>query len=178
MSKYAKEVNKLLKAIKQGDTSVFDKLFDLTANHLIGVAAYYLENKSFCEDVVADVFEKVFIYIYTYDEEQDGYNWMCKITENVARGYNRKYSKELSLFEVGAVRETKQELQTDEIRFDVSSAIDKLDSESRELIYQRYYFDRSYEDIGKALNLTKSAVKKRIDKILIKLKKIIENGKL
>lgn len=175
MSKYAKDVNKLLKAIKKGDTSKFDKLFDLTANHLLGVARYYLENKSYFEDVVTDVFEKVFIYIYAYDENQDGYNWMCKITENVAHDYNRKLPQELPLFEVSE-QDIKQELRIDELYLDVSLAVDKLDRESREMVFKRFYFDQSYEEIGKDFNLTKSAVKKRIDKILIKLKKLLKTG--
>ena len=176
MSKYAKEVNKLLNAIKRGHISKFDKLFDLTANHLLGVARYYLENRSYCEDVVADVFEKIFIYIYAYDEKQDGYNWMCKITENVAHDYNKRFFQEVSLFDACPERDIKQELRIDELYLDVSLAVDKLDPESRELVYKRFYFDRSYEDIGKDYNLTKSAVKKRIDKILIKLKKILKTG--
>lgn len=176
MSKYAKDVNKLLNAIKKGATSKFDKLFDLTANHLLGVAKYYLENKSYCEDVVADVFEKIFIYIHAYNENQDGYNWMCKITENVAHDYNRKIPQELSFFEISSERDIRQEFRIDELYLDVSLAVDKLDSESREMIYKRFYFDQSYEAIGRDFNLTKSAVKKRIDKILIKLKKILKTG--
>lgn len=176
MSKYAKVVNKLLHAIKKGAASKFDKLFDLTANHLLGVARYYLDDKSYCEDVVAEVFEKIFRYIHAYDENQDGYNWMCKITENVAHDYNRRVLQEFALAEVGSKLNIKQELRIHEEYLDLSLAVDSLDPESRDLVYQRFYFERSYEDIGRDLNLTKSAVKKRMDKILVKLKNLLKSG--
>lgn len=175
MSRYAKEVNKLLIAIKNGDTSKFNKLFGLTANHLISIAKYYLDNKSYCEDVVNDAFIKIFKYIHSYDESKDGYNWMCKITENIAREYNSKKAEEIPLSEVETV--LKHEVKISEEKLDLSRAIENLDPVNRELISQYYFFDRTFEDIGKDFNLTKSAVKKRIDKILIELRRFIEKGK-
>lgn len=176
MSKYAKDVNKLLKAIKKGATSKFDKLFDLTANHLLGVARFYLENKSYCEDVVADAFEKIFIYIHAYDEKQDGYNWMCKITENIARDYNEAYSQEISLSEIFSPQTTGQDLVIDDAYLDLSRAFDTLDPNSRELLYKHFFFEQSYENLAKEYNVTKNAIKKRVDKILNKIKEFIDFG--
>lgn len=174
MSKYAKEINRLLKAIKQGDISKFDQLFECTANHLIGVARYYLSNKSYGEDVVTDVYERVFKYIQSYDDNQDGYNWLCKITENIAHDYNELYSKEVALSEIDSNQRVGRDLRFEDAYMDLSRAFDTLDSDSRELLYKHFFFEQSYGELAKEYNVTKNAIKKRVDKILIKIKNFLE----
>lgn len=174
MSKYEKDVNKLLKAIKNGDISKFGQLFECTANHLVGVARYYLIDKSYHDDVVAEAYERMLKYINSYDESQDGYNWMCKITENVAHDYNGLYAKELALSEIDLNQRTAADLRFEDAYLDLSRAFDTLDPECRDLLYKYYFFEYSYGELAKEYNVTKNAIKKRIDRILNKIKKFIE----
>ncbi|MCH5148784.1 MAG: RNA polymerase sigma factor [Clostridiales bacterium] len=174
MSRYAKEVNKYLVAIKKGDKTKYQPLFDLTANHLLGVAAYYLKDRSYCEDVVSIVFEKIFKYIDTYQEGHDAFNWICKIAENTARDINDTYKVEVALDnQIASYNRETDEAVYDE-NLDITSAIDKLDSIDREIVYGYYFFDKTYQKIAEELNLAKSTVKKRMDKILIKLKDFLK----
>lgn len=139
MSRYAKEVNKYLVAIKKGDKSKYQPLFDLTANHLLGVAAYYLKDRSYCEDVVSIVFEKIFKHIDTYEEGHDAYNWICKITENTAHDINESLKDEIALDNLIPQYDRELDLTVYDENLDVTSAIDKLDSVDREIVYG-YYF--------------------------------------
>ena len=174
MSRYAKDVNKYLVAIKKGDKSKYQPLFDLTANHLLGVAAYYLTDRSYCEDVVSIVFEKIFRYIDTYKEGHDAYNWICRITENTAHDINDALKDEVALDSLipSSGREICETVYDEKL--DVTRAIDKLDSIDREIVYGYYFFDKTYQQIAEKLNLTKSTVKKRMDKILMKLKNYLK----
>ena len=182
MSVYAKEVNEYLSAIKHGDKAKFKQLFELVSPLLLGVARYYLVDKSYCEDVVSEVFQKINLYIDSYDESKDGYNWICRITENVAYNFNNKFSKNPDNTDLDSVlRETAlmddAEILMDdaESRVDLFRAIDKLDPESRELINQHFFLGKSFKEIGGEIHLSKMGVKKKIDKILSKLKIFIEN---
>lgn len=82
MSLLKKEVNQYLLSLKQGDMNAFEKLYNATAHHLIIIARNNLSNKSYVEEVLDDVYLKVMHYINSFDQGKDGYNWMCKITEN------------------------------------------------------------------------------------------------
>lgn len=179
MSRYAKDVNKYLVAIKKGDKSKFQQLFDLTANHLLGVAVYYLHDRSYCEDVVSTVYEKIFKYIHTYNEGGDGYNWMCKIVKTTAYDVNNALRDEIPLENVlpsygSRIAELVYDVSAYDEHLDLTIAIDKLAPIDREMIYSYYYFDRPYQKIAQEMNLTKSTVKKRMDKILKQLKKFLE----
>lgn len=177
MSVYAKEVNKYLIAIKNGDESKFKPLYDLIANHIKGVARYYLNDKSYCDDVTIEVFQKIFLYINSYDENRDGYNWLCRIAQNIAYSYNEKYAHELNKTEIAAAATLADIEKNTEEKLDLFRAIDNLDPDSREVIYLHFFLGNSFKEIGDKLNLSKAGVKKRIDKSLAKLKIFIETGK-
>lgn len=174
MSKYAKEVNKYLVAIKKGDKSKYQPLFDLIANHLLGVAAYYLKDKSYCEDVVSIVFAKIFKYIHTYKEGHDAYNWICRITENTAHDINDALKDEVALDSLIPTYNREIDETIYDENLDVTMAIDKLEPIDKEIVYGYYFFDKTYQQIAKELNIAKSTVKRRMENILIKLKDFLK----
>lgn len=175
MSIYAKEVNKYLIAIKHGDQTMFDPLFELIGNHVTGVARYYLSDKSYCDDVTAEVFQKIFLYINAYDEGRDGYNWICRIAQNIAYDYNEKTAKDIQTTGIAAACGIASDNHTDE-KLDLFCAIDSLEPDSRELIYLHFFLGNSFQEIADKLHMSKAGVKKRIDKILSTLKIFMEHG--
>ena len=175
MSIYAKEVNDYLSAIKHGDNSKFKPLYEMIASRILGVARYYLVDRSYCEDVVSEVFQKVYLYINSYDESKDGYSWICRITRNVAFNFNNKIMQNPDSVESDSALIEETLTEDAERRVDILRAIDKLDPESREIVYLRYYLRNTYQEIGDKLHISKVAVKKKIDKILLKLKNYIVN---
>ena len=177
MSIYAKEVNKYLTALQNGDATQFKPLYEAMQTHVMGIARYYLIDKSYCEDVTSEVFQKIFLYVNSYTENTDGYNWICRITENIAYDYNSRMpppSADPAKIDLVA-REFAISDDTEE-KLDLFRAIDSLEPDSRELIYLRYFLGKTYQEIGEKLNISKVAVKKKIDKILSKLKIFIETG--
>ena len=176
MSIYAKEINKYLTAIKHGDVTMFDPLFELFSNHVNGIARYYLTDKSYCEDVTAEVFQKIFFYINSYDEGKDGYNWICRIAQHIAYNYNEKAAKGIQVTEIAAAKGIAEpDRHTDE-KIDLFRAIDNLEPDSRELIYMHFFLGNSFKEIGDKLHMCKAGVKKRIDKIISTLKIFMEHG--
>lgn len=169
MSKYAKEVNKCLVKIKHGYKSHYKDLFDLTWNHLSFVAKFYLNNKSNSDDVVMESYERVMKYINSYKEGSDGYNWLCKITEMVAYAYNEKESvfDRSNTIESVEIKDFTEEIET---KIDLDNVINRLDSESRDIIKCYFYLGMTYEEIGNKVGKTKSAICKRIKLILQDIK--------
>ena len=176
MSSFAKDVNKLLIAIKKGDKSAFKALYNLIANHVRGVARYYLVDKTYSEDVVVETFQKIYLYINSYKEGKDGYNWICKTTQNIAINYNTKFLANVST-ETITNHGTDEYEKNSEEKIDLFRAIDRLHPENREIIYKYYFLDKTMQEIAIEHHLSKSGVKKRIDKILKQLKVFIESGK-
>lgn len=170
MFKYASDVNKYLLAFQQGDRTYVHDLFELTANHLKGVARLYLINKSFDDDAISIAFAKVLAYIHSYDPTQDGYNWLCKIVQNVAYTINECERK----MQEGEMRFAQERMTNsydaafDEAEFFMD--IEKLNDTDQFIAHQRFYLDQPMETIGDDLNISKVAVFQRIKNFCKKLK--------
>lgn len=177
MSRYGKEVNKCLKKVQKGDKTQMGQLFELTANHLRGVAFMYLSDKSYCDDVVSDAYCKVMQYIDSFDPKQDGYNWLCKITERTAYEYNdivnedRNHTVNLDeAFGVGV------EDKVADAKIEIFTAMEKLPAADRQILYDYFYLRMTYDEIAAKNGMAKSAVYKKAKKSFEILKKYLKNG--
>ncbi len=165
MSKYAKEVNKCLLSIRDGNKSAMTTLFDLTANHLKVIVKGYLFNKIYLDDVVLETYERVLSYIDSFKPELDGYNWMCTIAKNLAYSYN---NKELPTCEINSTNYNvayDDWLNNLEMQMDLSLATKDFDEVDKKILYLRFYFEKSLNEIAQELGCSKVAVHKRLQKI-------------
>lgn len=177
MSQHTKEANAYLLQIQQGDRSQMTPLFEITAGHLINVARQHLWNKNLAEDAVSEAFMRIDKYIDSFDFSQDGYNWMCKIVQNVSNDINKE-EKVIADAELTYLK--MQELiaptdYLDEISF--WEKLNFLDETDRYVIYYRFVEKQSLETIGRALNVTRAAICKRLKTIYKKLEKYLKKGK-
>ena len=95
MSLLRGEVNRILKKLKSGNNAMMQELYQVTANHLKVIAYQYIFNKNDWEDVLMETYIRVQKYIQTFNDEKDGYNWLCRIVENIAHDMNRKNHREI-----------------------------------------------------------------------------------
>lgn len=170
MSKYVREVNECLLKLKNGNAAEFDRLYGLTANHLRGVAWIYLYNKNDCDDVVSDAFIKVYKYAQTFDENMDGYNWLCRIVQNLAYNYNRRsYGSEEIIqekFDYSAYMERFNDIDA---LIDAQVGIEGLEPIERRILAFKVQMGYTVREIGKILGCSKSEVQRKYKIILTKL---------
>lgn len=171
MKDFNKNVNLILRDLKKGFKQKQKELFDYTYNHLKIIALTYAKNKNDYEDILVDAYLKAFKYVDSFNERKNGYNWLCKIVQNVAYDYNLKYTNEDSLSDITI--EPSDFFNFEEKFLDESvllSEINKLSSSDRELLYLKFWKNLSYREIAKHLNLKKSTVHKKISELITLLK--------
>ena len=174
MSDYSKEVNKCLIGVKNGKAWSFDKLFDLTANHLRCIAFKHIGDKCLVDDVVSEAYMRVFKYSHTYDGEISGVAWLYRIVRNVCMDFNKdeNYERDVVAAETAAALDT--EVKTDmENKLDLFTAMKGLDESDKEILRLRFYEDMTFENIGKELGLSKVSVHKRLKRILSEMNKLL-----
>lgn len=171
MSKYSQQVNMFLTAYQQsGQKQYFDKLYDFTAGHLILIARSYLSDKNLAEDVILEAFTRVHLHIQSFDPLQDGYNWMCKIVQNVAFTFNAKDKRMAE-----AEKKFASNLDAPIYEIDISDlefleTIDDLPHTDKSVVYKRFVLDHSVEKIAGSLSVSKPAISTRLKRIYKKLK--------
>lgn len=161
MDQFNKNVNLILLALKNGDESKQRELFDLTYNHLKIIALMYAKDKNDWEDILIEAYFKAIRYISSFDNGKSGYNWLCKIVQNVAYNFDKKTESHISISSI------KLEVFTS-LEADIVDAqaliyeIKQLNEEDQRLLYLKYWEDKTYREIAKIVDGKKSTIHKRI----------------
>lgn len=173
MSQLGEKVNKLLRGVKNGEKFSFKKLHETTYNHLTIVALNYLYNPDDLDDVLNESYLRMFKYINSYDNSRDGYNWMCKIVQNVAYQYNSRHNifVELNKAELHGLFYEIDENIIDNVELLI--VIKNLDAETQELLYLKYWEDLSFSEIASKKGMKKPTVYKKINVALKIIRKFL-----
>lgn len=172
MSKFQREINTLLYEIKCGNKSKEKELLNITYNYLKVIALRYAIDKNDWEDILLETYMRAFRYIAKFDLTKDGYNWLCKITQNVAYDFNKKVEPSEPL----------EDSKNEEVFFIedklvnknlLTNELSKLPPYEQKIIYLRFWGNLSYSEIAKEVNGKKSTIHKQINSILKKLNKKI-----
>lgn len=167
MSSNRRQVNALLSNLKNGDKYSMTELIKLTYNYMKYIALHYTYDKRYYVDVLNEAYYRVYAYINGFNVFKNGYNWLCKIVQNVAIDFNKENSRyvlyediELDVFNFDD--EVDKMLQKDAF-YQTVKTFSKLD---RQIVYYRLILDLSYNQIAKQLGRAKSFVHNRM-KIII-----------
>lgn len=176
MSQFRKSVNSILTKIQKGDKSQQKILYENTCNHLKAVAFKYVFDKNDCEDVLLEAFSKAFKYIDSYNCLQDGYNWLCKIVQNVAYDFNKRLKQTDELSEI--IPSNKFLFMTEDMAEQdaVVREIRKLPPYEQRLIFLRFYMNLSFDEVAEEVKGKKSTVYQQIRVIIKKIKKNLQKS--
>ena len=169
----------LIVLLKQKNETAFNYLYDHYSGALYGVVLRIVSSKEYTEEVIQDVFVKIWNGITQYDESKGRlYTWMINIARNTAIDYlksksfqNQLKNQSVSDF-VYAIKEESQMNESDFIGF--SKVLDKLETDKRQLIVLAYYQGYTHVEISEKLNIPLGTVKTKIRSALLKLKDLLK----
>ena len=174
MSILRKDVNKILIKIKKGEEESKNVLFEKTYNHLKSIAYPYVRNKADVEDVLIEAYLRIYQYVATFDPNKDGYNWMCKIVQNVARDWDKNFFQSVPIEDVEGKAQVIEMEELIAVKDEVERMLQPYPERDRKMMHFRFWEDRTIEEIAEALGMKKSNVHKRISKIV---KEILQKEK-
>jgi RNA polymerase sigma-70 factor (ECF subfamily) len=163
----AESDEKLMQRTSRGDLAAFGALFD---RHQPGIYAFlsrFLGNATVAEDVVQEVFWRVWRYRHSFDTAQRFTGWLYGIARHAAlTEVGRSHRQEVSLDQLSADDRERvgvngsgsgfsdglvQELA---LREQVRQAMQELPPEQRTCLILREYEQRSYQEIAAVLECT------------------------
>ena len=127
------------------------------------------------EDLVNDVFVKVFDKLGSFDESKAKLStWIYQITKHTVIDYYRRFhmSEELPE-EIESDDAIDEGLLTDETLKELAQGLKRLPDEQREIIIRRYYREQSLLEIASEMSLSYGIVKLRHREALGKLQRYL-----
>lgn len=173
----------LVNELIQGNKKAFRKLFDTYSNDLYKFSLSMVCSKVYAEEIVQDVFMKVWIKRESLNPELSFKSYLFTITQNKSIKFlkkaanNRKLREEIFYKNQKFANSTDLYVRESELQSLKEEALDKL-SPRRRIIFEMSRNDnKSYEDIAQELGISISTVRNQMSKSLEILRDFILKNK-
>lgn len=134
---------------------------------LYAIALSFTKNSSDAEDILQNVFLKLWKYEKSFENETHIDKWLTSVCVNECKNYIKSPFKKRSVL----LDEVKESYTFEEENdFDLFKAVMELPKKERIVIHLHYYEDMSVREIAKTLKITESAVKTRLHRARNRLK--------
>jgi RNA polymerase sigma-70 factor (ECF subfamily) len=87
------ELSRLVSLCREGDTQAMAALYENFKTPLFGLAFRYTYNFAAAEDLIQDIFIKVFTNLHALDEDRAFIGWLYRISVNTCLSYLRSHKK-------------------------------------------------------------------------------------
>lgn len=171
----------LVAALRNRNQTAFTYLYDNYSRALLNVIDAIVKSETEAEDVLQNVFIKVWNSFDLYDETKGRlYTWMLNIARNMAIDSTRSKHEKI-----------KSKIQnTDDVVYEngvlsvadstheaigLNSLLKYLKTDQQELIHLAYYYGYTQEELSLKLNIPLGTVKTKIRQALLQLREIAKH---
>jgi len=176
-----KELIPWLKKATYGDESAFQLVYQATHQDVYRTVAFLVVNKQDIEDIVNEVYMRMWRSFHTYDPNRPFRFWLHGIIVRLVQDWKRKTWRRIRLFERNRQLNCQQQFDwTDkavlqsETQYELLSLIRQLSYKLRVVVILRYFHDYTLEEIADMLQIPVGTVKSRQHLALKQLRKRCE----
>ena len=171
--------HELARKIKRSDSEAFRTVFDLFQAKLFAFLHYKLGDRAVAEDIVQEVFIKLWENRHQLKENLSLKSYLYTIASNLALNHMR-HAKVVVRFQQEQKSEQQigdsvhDELEKREIRENLLRAMEKLPEKSRMVFMLSRFDDLSYKEIAEQLEISIKTVESHMGKALRLLRKSLQ----
>ncbi len=168
----------LVKQAQSGDEAAFRQLIENYTPRIFTLVSGMVSDRSEAEDVLQEVFFKVYRKIDGFAWKSAFYTWVYRIALNTASDHLKKRRnrsttslEDLAGFDAPDARPAPgTELSGSELRDTLAKSISELPAKYRDILVLREYEELAYEEIAEVLGCSKGTVESRLFRARARLK--------
>jgi len=173
------ELIRLVSLCREGDTQAMATLYENFKTPLFGLTFRYTYNFAAAEDLIQDIFIKVFTNLHTLDEDEAFIGWLYRISVNTCLSYlrsNKKWlQKTISLEEVRYYLSDASAEDADEMtNRPLEEAIRKLPPRLKSVFLLHDVQGFKHQEIANILGCSVGTSKSQLFKARMKIRKHLE----
>lgn len=154
----------------------FEKKYRLYSQELMNISFGYARNKDDSLDIIQNVFYKYFSANKVFKNQNEEKYWLIRVTINESKDFLRK-KKKLTIVneeELDIVSYDNEDKHNNKELQKLSILVKQLPEKYRRVIILHYYDSLSIKEIVNILNISESAIKKRLERARNILKQEME----
>lgn len=156
-----KLVEEAIPKILDGDLSSFEVIIQVYQTPIIRYVHYLTGGHNDTEDMVQEIFIRVFHNLHKYKRQTSFKNWLYKLAYNHTMNViNRSKIKQLIL-----VSQVPDQIEdSGQVSDQTLYALSRLTLTERNLMYFRVYDDYTFKDLAKIMNKSESSLRKQFER--------------
>jgi len=168
---YIMTEKEIIERIVKGDKYLFAKLYKYYYSYVFYRIYNFIGNITEAEDLVQNVWIKIYFAINKFKSDSSFKTWIYKITTNECINYLKSKRVLIDLDRIVDTLQVSRDPTKDiENEIDVTNLLSILSKLERTLLVFKYIDEYTYVEISQITGLSESAVKMRINRAKIKLK--------
>jgi RNA polymerase sigma-70 factor (ECF subfamily) len=173
----------LIKLSQAGDAEAMEKIYELYKRPLFNLAYRYTSDRSDAEDLLQDIFVKVFTHIKKVNRDETFVAWMYRIAINTCFSHLRsRRSREAPSLSLSEIEGKKEEAVTDSHEQSLAGPLDeavrKLPEKLRAVFLLHDAQGHTHEEIGQMLGITAGTSKSQLFKARIRIREYLKEKKV
>ena len=169
---------RLLVEAAQKDSAKFGELYDLHFERIYAFVARRVRDRDKAEDLTAEVFHKALANLKGYEWRGTPFAaWLYRIAANAVADFSKRSAREQMNVENPPEPSGGPEQEAIEVRARLFRLVDKLPSEQRRVVFERFVAQRSIREIAQQLRKSEGAIKQLQFRALEKLRSQMEGAR-
>ena len=169
------ELKKLFIEIKLDNKTSFEQLYQKYSSLVYGIAFSILKNKEDSEDIVQNVFSKLYKMNKEKLPSDKETSWLYTLSKNEAISLYRKKNENLVLDNMYEIEENNNEIDESIDILEFNRLISTLNEKEKQIISLKIISNLSFDEIAKLLGEPTGTIKWRYYKSLHSLKLLFSN---
>jgi len=170
----------LIERSKQGDASAMEMIYGRFRKALFGLAYRHTYNRTSAEDLLQDIFVKIFTNIDDVDRPETFTGWVYRIALNTCYSHLRERRVEIEkgvpLDDVeGVLRQNGDEEASHDIRGPLEEAVRRLPPKLRQIFLLHDVQGFKHEEIGRMMRLSAGTSKSQLFKARLKIRGFLKD---
>jgi RNA polymerase sigma-70 factor (ECF subfamily) len=172
----------LIRRSKEGDEGAMEKIYEHYRRPLFNLACRYTFNRQAAEDLLQDIFVKVFSHLREVERDETFVAWMYRIAINTCFSYLRsRRSREGHSVSLSEIEGKKEEAVFDRHEESLSGPLDEAVRELPEKLRAVFMLHdvqgHTHEEIGRMLGFTVGTSKSQLFKARMRIREFLKEKK-
>ena len=164
-------LEKCIKDISFGDKDALSTLYNLTKTSVYGFALSILKNMHEAEDVLQEVYIRIYENASFYNPNGKPLAWILTITKNLAFMKLRKNRNHVDLNELHEISADHKEINNAENKILLASVFEHISDEERNILILHAVSGFKHREIAKILEIPLTTVLSKYNRTIKKIKK-------
>ena len=179
---YSNKAEKILiKEIKEGDHDSFSQIYYKYSEKVYLFAFRYINNIDQAEEIVQEVFSRIWEYRDNLDENRSFNGYVLTITKNLIFNENRKkvnfdtYTQYIINYLQGISNQTENQVIYENVKSIISKEIDNFPPRRKQIFNLSRNEGLSHNEIAERLDISKKTVETHLRLALSRLRKVVSS---